>query len=121
MSQLPNYRHLRVWHSGLQLVDATYALTAAFPRDERYVLSAQMRRAAISIPSNIAEGNCRDSAADHRRFITIARGSVGELDTQLEIAFRQGFAVRDQAAPMIELMDHVGRMLYNLRRNAPYG
>lgn len=120
MTQLPNCRRLRVWHLGLQLVDATYALTATFPRDERYVLSAQMRRAAISVPSNIAEGNCRDSAADHRRFITIARGSVGELDTQLEIAFRQGFAARGDAAPMLDLLDHVGRSLYNLRQTAPY-
>ncbi len=111
-----NYRNLRAWQAGLELVQAIYRLTADFPDDERFGLSSQMRRAAISIPSNLAEGNERGSRADKRRLVVIARGSVAELETQTEIAIKLGFTDAAAAEPIFEHTDAIGRMLTNLCR-----
>ena len=80
------FRDLLVWQKGIVLVRSVYALTEFFPREEMYGLSSQMRRAAVSIPSNIAEGKMRGTDNEFRRFLLIAYGSSGELQTQLEIA-----------------------------------
>ena len=83
---------LDVWRDAMDLVEAVYHLSSEFPDCERFGLTSQMRRAAVSIPSNIAEGAARKSRADYVRFLAIARGSLSELDTQLQIAYRLGFA-----------------------------
>lgn len=85
------HHQLRVWQESMELVTAIYALTATFPADERFALSNQMQRAAVSVPSNIAEGAARGSKADFIRFLYIARGSLSELETQLLIAQRLGY------------------------------
>jgi four helix bundle protein len=110
------HRRLKVWESSIDLTVMMYELTKTFPVDEKYGLVSQMRRAASSVPSNIAEGAARDSATDYARFLTIAIGSISELDTQLEIARRLGYC-RDED---FERLDHqqagVSRMLVALRR-----
>lgn len=108
-----------VWNRGIELVVNVYDLTRSFPRDELFVLTAQLRRAAISIPSNIAEGNQRRSAADRRRFLNVAHGSLAEVDTQLEIATRLGYIDDAQFLATIETTDHIARMLTNMSRNLP--
>ena len=87
------HKGLKVWQQSVDLVVNIYKATETFPRDQVYVLSAQMQRAAISVPSNIAEGMAKSGNKDRRRFLEIAQGSLSELDTQVEIALRLGFLV----------------------------
>lgn len=82
------YRRLIVWQKAMDLVVAVYGATEAFPRAEQFGLVSQMRRCAVSIPSNIAEGSKRKSAADFRHFLNMSLGSAAELETQIEIAYR---------------------------------
>ena len=83
-----SFRELRVWQLGMEVTEQVYRLTAEFPKSEVYGLSSQMRRAAVSIPSNIAEGQGRDSTKEFLHFISIAFGSICELETQLILANR---------------------------------
>ncbi|MBZ9539939.1 MULTISPECIES: four helix bundle protein [Modicisalibacter] len=85
------HQQLRAWQESMELVSTIYALTATFPAEERFGLSSQMQRAAVSVPSNIAEGAARGSKADFLRFLYIARGSLSEVETQLLIAQRLGY------------------------------
>ncbi|MES1942758.1 hypothetical protein PC39_01485 [Salinisphaera sp. PC39] len=85
------HRHLDVWRDGIDLVRAVYELTAHFPRGEQFGLVAQLRRAAIAAPSNIAEGAARGSRKEFARFVAMARGSVAEVETQLVIAAELGY------------------------------
>jgi four helix bundle protein len=105
------YRYLEVWQLAMDAVQSIYAVTRAFPRDERYGLTAQLRDAAISIPSNIAEGNERRTDADHLRFVSYARASLAEVETQLEIAWRLGYADESGLAELMTLLDRLGRKL----------
>lgn len=89
------HERLEVWQDAMQLVERVYLMTAHFPAEERFALSAQIRRAAISVPSNIAEGAARRSTAEYQRFLSIARGSLAELSTQLQIATRLGYTVAE--------------------------
>ena len=89
-------------------------MTSDFPAEERYGLSQQMRRAAVSIPSNIAEGAGRNGAKEFLNFIGIARGSLAELETQLQLAVILGFAAPDH--PAFELADHTGKLLTGLHK-----
>ena len=109
--QSRGYRALEVWRLGMDAVESVYAVTRRFPRDERYSLTNQLRRAAISIPSNIAEGNERRTSPDQLRFVGHARGSLAELETQLEIGYRLGYADFAELTPTVELLDHLGRKL----------
>ncbi|WP_201312863.1 four helix bundle protein [Dyella sp. EPa41] len=89
---MPRPHHgLRVWQDAMQLVARLYQATSGFPEDERFGLTSQIRRAAVSVPSNIAEGAGRGSAREFVRFLLVARGSLAELDTQLRIAQNLGF------------------------------
>lgn len=96
----------------MQSAKAVYELTAGFPMEERYGLAQQMRRAAVSIPSNIAEGAGRNGPKEFLHFIGIARGSLAELETQLQLAVMLGFASPDHAA--VELLDRTGKLLTGL-------
>jgi four helix bundle protein len=89
----------------MDFVEAVYRFSAAFPADERYSLTAQLRRAAVSIPSNIAEGAARRSRRDYLKFLSIARASLAEADTQIKIAVRLGFA--DEPRELRELVDRI--------------
>ena len=84
------YRDLDVWKSGMTLVEQCYRNTASFPQSELYGLTSQLRRAAVSIPANVAEGHCRGTTKAYANHVNIARGSHGELETCIELAFRLG-------------------------------
>ena len=98
------------------LVKSIYVLTRAFPTDERFGLISQMRRAAISIPSNIAEGQARHSTGEFIQFISHAEGSVAELDTQLNIAIELKYCSELEAKPLSDLLVELRKMLNGLRR-----
>ena len=109
-----DYHDLEVWKLSMTLCEAVYALLRQFPPEERYALCDQLRRAVVSIPSNIAEGNGRDSKAEYTRFLSIARGSVFEVRTQLELAARFGYI--QLSSTMIDTIDRISKMLYSLMR-----
>ena len=107
------FKDLIVWQKAMELVKAVYALSKGFPADERYALTDQLRRAAVSIPSNIAEGSGRSSNADYSHFLAIARGSLYETMTQLQVAEDLGYisAISEELQSQI---DEVGRMLTSM-------
>ncbi len=113
------YRDLLVWQKGIALVKEVYVLTRGFPDDERFGLVSQMRRAAVSIPSNIAEGQARHTTGEFVQFISHAEGSLAELDTQVRISTELGIcrgAMVAQVATIAQLADELRRMLNSLRR-----
>jgi four helix bundle protein len=110
------YRDLVVWQKGIELSKITYSLTRAFPSGEKFGLVSQMRRAALSIPSNIAEGQARRTTGEFIQFISHAEGSVAELSTQYHLAVELGFLSNETSAPARALLDDLRRMLNGLRR-----
>src|SRR4051812_27464335 len=114
---LISLRRIGAWNHGIELVMDVYGLTRRFPREEMFVLTSQLRRAAIAIPSDIAEGNQRRTVPDRRRFITDAQGSLAEIETQLEISSRLGYVNDGEFTAAIERTDHLGRILTNMYRN----
>jgi len=110
------FRDLEVWQLGIKIVTEVYESTRSFPKEEMYGLVSQMRRAAVSIPSNIAEGFNRYHNKEYRQFIYIALGSCGELETQIELAQRLGFIRPDKRDALLEDIDHESRMLRNLSK-----
>jgi len=111
-----SYRDLRVWQEGMDLAECCYRLTASFPRDEMFGMTSQIRRAAASIPANVAEGYGRGGTGEYLRFLRIARGSLRELETHLLLSERVGFATREMTAPLLERTDRLGAMLHGLQR-----
>lgn len=112
--KIESYKNLIVWQKAMDLVTAIYKITAGFPREEIYSLSSQIKRAAISIPSNIAEGSRRSSRKDFRNFLLIAFGSGSELETQLEIAKRLSFVTKNDLALAENLLSEVMKMINKL-------
>ena len=110
-----NYKDLIVWQKSMAFVTAVYRLTRAFPADERFGLTNQLRRASVSVPSNIAEGHARQSDPEFARFLAIANGSLAEVDTQLTIAFNLGFVGEDDFRNGSSLADELARMIQALR------
>jgi len=115
MSTPLNYRDLDVWKRSMDLVVDVYALTRDFPRSELHGLKNQIRRAAASVPSNVAEGNGRRYRKEYAPHVSIARGSISELSTYLEIA-RLGYATSDQIHPLLKQAEDISRMLLMLMR-----
>jgi four helix bundle protein len=111
---MKNYRELMVWQKSMTLVTGIYKLTDKFPKEEIYGLTAQIRRCAISIPSNIAEGYGRKSTQDYLRFLNIANGSLYELQTQLEIAFNLSYLAKNDFEFVFESSREIERMLSSL-------
>jgi len=110
------HKNLDVWTLSMELARMVYRLTAAYPNEERFGLVSQMRRAAVSIPSNIAEGAARDSDNEFRNFLSIARSSLSELDTQLDLSYDLGFVPARLRSEVDELLSRVDRMLYGLHK-----
>ena len=108
------YRDLLVWQKSMQLAVEVYKLTSKFPREEVYGLTSQVRRSAISVPSNIAEGHGRLSKKEFRQFLGIAKGSIYELQTQLELAEKLNMASQGSIQPSIEISQEVGKMIFSL-------
>jgi four helix bundle protein len=114
MNKIKNFRDLDVWKLGKEIVLGVYQLTKRFPQDELYGLVAQMRRAAVSIVANIAEGFNRKHNAEYRQFLYIALGSCAELETHIEIAHDLGFVAGTGQVDLLEKLDHESKMLRNL-------
>lgn len=110
------YSDLEAWKASMELAQKIYEATRSFPREEIYGMTSQMRRAAVSIPSNIAEGSARQSDKDALRFIRIAQGSFAELETQIILAQRIGFFVPDDE--FLALLKKSGRLLTGLAQHA---
>lgn len=113
---MQDYRQLKVWSQSHALALSVYSATVGFPKTERYGLAGQLRRAAVSVPSNIAEGASRSSSNDFARFLEIARGSLGEMEYQLLLAHDLGYIDNERSIRLGKLVDEVGGMLTNLIR-----
>ncbi len=113
-NKIKTFRDLKVWQKGIELVKTVYRITKDFPRDELYGLSSQMRRAAVSIPSNIAEGFRRRYGKEHKQFLNIALGSCAELETQMVISKELDYLIKEDELLLMELLDHICGMIVNL-------
>jgi four helix bundle protein len=111
MQIIKGYKTLLIWQVGMDLVEQTYQMSESFPPQERYGLTSQMRRAAVSIPSNIAEGYRRKSNADFIQFLRISFGSASELETQMLIALRLGYISQNQLKNLDELLSRYMQLM----------
>ena len=111
-----SYQDLIVWQKAIDLVEAVYKRTKKFPKDELYGLTNQLRRAAVSIPSNIAEGHARKAKAEYIRFLSITQGSRAEVETQLLIAQRLGYLTDEEVTPLLSLLNEINRMVCTIKK-----
>ena len=111
---MANFKELLVWQKSINFVTEIYQVTNDFPKDEMYGLTSQIRRASISIPSNIAEGNSRRSVADYLQFLKIARGSCAEVETQLIIAQNLKFLSQEHYLKLNQNIIEISKMLNGL-------
>jgi len=111
------YQQLDVWQLGMEIAEDIYRITAEFPKHETYGLSSQIRRAAVSIPSNIAEGHARDSTREYLHHVSIALGSTAEAETQLILSGRLKYMTPPILNEIMPRMDRLGRMLGGLQRS----
>jgi four helix bundle protein len=116
MGHLQSYRDLRVWNTAVQLTIEVYKVTESFPLSERFGLTSQLRRAALSVASNIAEGHARSTRGEYRNFVSIARGSAIEIEVQLFLAEQLGYVQSPTLIKAREHCDSISRMLTNLKR-----
>ncbi|MCL2696151.1 MAG: four helix bundle protein [Clostridiales bacterium] len=110
-----NYQSLRVWQAAMDLTMETYKQTRKLPREELFSLTGQMRRAAVSIPSNIAEGNGRQTAKEFQQFLRIAKGSAAELETQFLICQRIGYLTQDDVSLALCHLTEISKMITKLQ------
>ena len=113
---IKTFKDLDVWRNGIALVKEVYTLTSKFPSTEAYGLTAQMRRSAISIPSNVAEGFKRRHTKEFKQFLNITLGSLAELETQIIIAKELNYIDCSTNDYILEKIDHLSRMAFNLHR-----
>jgi four helix bundle protein len=111
------FKDLVVWQEAMNLVEMIYLHTRTFPKEEVYGLTSQIRRAAVSIPINVAEGNGRKSRKEYLQFLSIANGSVAELETQILIAERLNFLSKEKIEQLLTQLQSVGRLLSGLRKS----
>jgi four helix bundle protein len=112
-----DYRELIVWQKAMTLVELLYRQTRSFPKEELYGLTSQMRRAAVSVPSNIAEGQGRRTTRDFIHFLSIARGSLKELETQILISHRLRYINEAQQSELVSATEEVGRLISGLNKS----
>jgi len=112
--KIRSFRDLKVWQKGIELVKEIYKTTKSFPKEEQYGLIAQMRRAAVSVPSNVAEGFRRRSRKEYKQFLSIALGSCAELETHVVIAKELSYIDAEKETALSDLIDHICRMIVNL-------
>jgi four helix bundle protein len=112
-----NYRDLIVWQRAFQFALEIYKATSHFPSEEKYGLIAQLRKAGVSVPSNIAEGEGRNSRAEFRRFLLIAHGSLREVETQILMADALKYLKRDDTANLTSMASEVGRLINGMCRS----
>jgi len=112
--KVKSYKELNVWKKGIEIVNRIYEITERFPHKENYGLSSQMQRAAVSIPSNIAEGFVRGHTAEYRQYLRVALGSCAELDTQLVIVGERGYTSQTEILSIQKKLEYESRMIMNL-------
>ncbi len=110
-----NYKNLKIWQEAIEVALDVYQTTKSFPKEELYGLTSQLRRAAISIPSNISEGACRNNEGEFKQFLGIANGSSGEMDTQLIMAYRLGYITEETYNQYLIRIERIQKMNYNLQ------
>ena len=115
--KIQSYKDLIVWQKAMELVKEVYLVTKQFPKEEIYGLTNQLRRAAVSVPSNIAEGQARQGTAEFRNFLSIARGSLAEVETQLLIAQNLNYLSDSELKAILLIHAEVGKMLNGLLRS----
>ena len=113
--EIKSHRDLLIWQKGMALAKQVYAMTRAFPGDERFGLTAQMRRAVVSVPSNIAEGQARRGRKEFVQFLSHAEGSLAELDTQLALAAELGYCLPSDAHGRVATIAELQKMIASLR------
>ena len=118
MDKIRSFRQLKIWQKGIDIVKNTYALTKKFPKEEMYGLTAQMRRSAVSIPSNVAEGFKRYHSKEYTQFLHITLGSAAELETQLVIAEALSYIGSDNKlfSEILDDLEHLSKMVSSLLR-----
>jgi four helix bundle protein len=116
VSEIRSFKELRVWQGAMSLVESVYRLSIAFPAEENYGLKSQIRRAAVSIPSNIAEGHTRASTREYLNYLSIAQASLAEVETQLEIAVRLRYLPAEQVNLAAADIQALGKQLHALRK-----
>ena len=114
---MAGYRELKVWQSAMLLAEEAYGLCGSFSKQEIYGLTSQLQRSAVSIPSNIAEGQGRNSPNEFRHFLGIALGSLAELETQILLAQRFNYITEQQSGKVLQLADEIGKMLKGLQKS----
>ena len=114
---MKSYRDLQVWQLGMEIARDVYRITATFPKHEAYALSNQLRRAAVSIPANIAGGHAKDSTRDFLPHLSITLGSAAELETELILAKDLGYAEAPTIDALLTRIDETGRMIRGLQRS----
>jgi four helix bundle protein len=113
---MQHYQQLLVWQKAMDLAVACYEVTRPFPIEERYGLTSQIRRAGVSVPSNIAEGHSRFHTKEFLNHLSISRGSLAELETELMVSQRVGFLPEEQLTKVLTMTDEIGRMTSGLRQ-----
>jgi len=117
LSRIASYRDLEAWQSAMELLLVIYDIASRLPHVERFERASQMRRAAVSVPSNVAEGQAHGPSARYLHHVRIAPGSLAELDTHLEAILRLGYLTNETLAPAFELLHRSGRLLHGLERS----
>lgn len=112
--KIKSFKQLKIWQKGVEIVKDTYHLTKQFPKEELYGLTSQIKRSAISIPANVAEGFKRYHPLEYKRFLRVALGSAAELETELIIANELGFIRNSELESISEKLDHVSKMISSL-------
>jgi four helix bundle protein len=117
MDKILSFRDLDAWNAAMDLVTTTYSVAGRLPKSQQYELAAQMRRAAVSIPSNVAEGHAGGPGGRYRHHVRIALGSVAELDTQLELALRLQFVQKEMLSTVTRQLARTRQLLHGLARS----
>lgn len=111
---IKSYKDLNIWNKGIEIISHIYKATAIFPKEETYGLVAQMKRSAVSIPSNIAEGFARQHNNEYKQFLYIAVGSCAELETQMVVSLEQEYMNKDVYGELSKIVDHEARMIMSM-------
>lgn len=119
--EIRSYRDLKVWQLAMDLAELCYRTTRRFPKDELYGMTSQIRRAAASVPANIAEGHGRNSRGEYIQFLRVAQGSLKELETHLLLAQRVGLSDENAVVPTLNKSETLGKMLRALIRSLEAG
>ncbi|MEX1255513.1 MAG: four helix bundle protein [Dehalococcoidia bacterium] len=117
MTKLQSYRDLEVWKRSIDLVEQIYRVSKSFPQSERFGLTSQIRRAAVSVPANIAEGAARTGTGEYLQFLSVASGSLAEVETLLTLAHRLELLAEQELSKLQERSAEIGRMLSGLKRS----